>query len=296
MERKTTLLKPKIDIVFHSLFRVGNEEITKAIIEAVTKEKIESINLNTDRHLIGKYPNEKMGILDLKAILNNGTICNIEIQLADNKDTAERFLYYWSKIYLGQLVKGEEYKKINKVIGIIILDYEFERTKEIESISTKWKVKEVQTGKELELTDVLELYILEIPKARKILEKEIDNELAQWMAFLDDPNKEEVSKIMENNQEIKKAMNELEEMSEDEELRSLAELREKAIRDEKNGLRHAREEGIKEGIEEGIKQGIGQGIEQVTKKMIKLNMPVEDIINVTGLKEEEILKIKNKLS
>lgn len=296
MERKTTLLKPKIDIVFHSLFRVGNEEITKAIIEAVTKEKIESINLNTDRHLIGKYPNEKMGILDLKAILNNGTICNIEIQLADNKDTAERFLYYWSKIYLGQLVKGEEYKKINKVIGIIILDYEFERTKEIESISTKWKVKEVQTGKELELTDVLELYILEIPKARKILEKEIDNELAQWMAFLDDPNKEEVSKIMENNQEIKKAMNELEEMSEDEELRRLAELREKAIRDEKNGLRHAREEGIKEGIEEGIKQGIGQGIEQVTKKMIKLNMPVEDIINVTGLKEEEILKIKNKLS
>ena len=296
MERKTTLLKPKIDIVFHSLFRVGNEEITKAIIEAVTKEKIESINLNTDRHLIGKYPNEKMGILDLKAILNNGTICNIEIQLADNKDTAERFLYYWSKIYLGQLVKGEEYKKINKVIGIIILDYEFERTKEIESISTKWKVKEVQTGKELELTDVLELYILEIPKARKILEKEIDNELAQWMAFLDDPNKEEVSKIMENNQEIKKAMNELEEMSEDEELRRLAELREKAIRDEKNGLRHAREEGLKEGIEEGIKQGIGQGIEQVTKKMIKLNMPVEDIINVTGLKEEEILKIKNKLS
>ena len=126
MERKTTLLKPKIDIVFHSLFRVGNEEITKAIIEAVTKEKIESINLNTDRHLIGKYPNEKTGILDLKAILNNGTICNIEIQLADNKDTAERFLYYWSKIYSGQLVKGEEYKKLNKVIGIIILDYEFE--------------------------------------------------------------------------------------------------------------------------------------------------------------------------
>lgn len=276
MERKTTLLKPKIDIVFHSLFRVGNEEITKAIIEAVTKEKIESINLNTDRHLIGKYPNEKTGILDLKAILNNGTICNIEIQLADNKDTAERFLYYWSKIYSGQLVKGEEYKKLNKVIGIIILDYEFEKTKEIDSISTKWKVKEVQTGKELELTDVLELYILEIPKARKILEREIDNELAQWMTFLDDPNKEEVSKIMEDNQDIKKAMNELEEMSEDEELRRLAELREKAIRDEKNGLRHARQEGIKEGIIE------------IAKEMKKQNYTNEEIQNITKLTKEEI--------
>lgn len=36
MEEKL-LLKPKIDIVFHSLFRIGNEEITKAIIKAVTK-------------------------------------------------------------------------------------------------------------------------------------------------------------------------------------------------------------------------------------------------------------------
>ena len=231
MERKT-LLKPKIDIVFHSLFRIGNEEITKAIIEAVTKEKIESINLNNDKHIIGRYPNEKAGILDLKATLNNGTICNIEIQLADNKDTAERFLYYWSRIYSSQLIKGEKYKKLNKVIGIIILDYKFEKTKEIESIRTKWKVKEVLTGKEIELTDVLELYILEIPKAKKILEKEPNNRLAQWMLFLDDPNESEVSRIMEENKEIKKAMNELEEMSEDEELRRLAELKEKAIIDE----------------------------------------------------------------
>ena len=58
MEEKITLLKPEIDVVFHSLFKVGNEDITKA----VTKEKIQSINLNNYRHIIGKYPNEKIGI------------------------------------------------------------------------------------------------------------------------------------------------------------------------------------------------------------------------------------------
>lgn len=283
MERKT-LLKPKIDIVFHSLFRVGNEEITKAIIEAVTKEKIESINLNNDRHIIGRYANEKTGILDLKAILNNGTICNIEIQLADNKDTAERFLYYWSRIYSSQLIKGEKYKKLNKVIGIIILDYKFEKTKEIESIRTKWKVKEVLTGKEIELTDVLELYILEIPKAKKILEKEPNNRLAQWMLFLDDPNESEVSRIMEENKEIKKAMNELEEMSEDEELRRLAELKEKAIIDENLAKIYNREYGKKEGIKKGI--------EEMVKKMKEEKIPIEKIIKITELTEEEINKIK----
>lgn len=165
---------------------------------------------------------------------------------------------------------------------IIILDYEFEKTKEIESISTKWKVKEVLTGKEIELTDVLELYIIEIPKARRILDKEPKNELAQWMMFLDDPNEEEVSRIMSENKEIKKAMEELEEMSEDEELRRLAELKEKAIKDEKSAKYRWTEEGIKEGIE------------QVARRMLKLNMPIEDIINATELTKEQILAIKNK--
>ena len=101
MGEKLTLLKPKIDVVFHALFREGNEKITKAMIQATTKEKIQKVNLDNDKHLVGKYPEEKLGIVDLKATLDNGTICDIEIQLADNKDTAERFLFYWSRIYAG---------------------------------------------------------------------------------------------------------------------------------------------------------------------------------------------------
>ena len=287
MGKKLTLLKPKIDVVFHALFREGNEKITKAMIQAATKEKIQKVNLDNDKHLVGKYPEEKLGIVDLKATLDNGTICDIEIQLADNKDTAERFLFYWSRIYAGQLVKGDDYGKLNKVIGIIIIDYELEKTKEVQKLSTKWKIREVSTGKQIELTDVFELYIIEIPKARRILKEEPKNELAQWVMFINDPNESEVSKIMEDNKEIKEAMNELEKISKDKELRRVAELREKAIRDEKNGLRHAKEEGIKEGIKEGI--------EQVAKKMLELNIPIQDIIKTTGLQEKQILELKKNI-
>ena len=285
--KKEKLLKPKIDVVFHSLFKVGNENITKAIISAVTEEKIHKIDLNNDRHILGKYPEEKLGILDLRATLDNGTICNIEIQLADKKDTAERFLYYWSRIYSSQLVRGETYKKINKVIGIIIIDYEFEKTKEIENLSTKWKVKEVTTGKEIELTDVLELYIIEIPKAKRMLQKDANNKLAQWMLFLNNPNEKEVSKIMNENKEIKEAMNELEEMSKDEELRRVAELREKAIKDEANIREHAREEGKTEGKIEGIRE---KQLE-VGKKMKEKNMDIDTIVEITGLKKQDIEKL-----
>ena len=249
MEEKNILLKPKIDVVFHCLFKPGNEKITKAMIEATTKEKIESINLDNNRYLMKNHPEEKLGIVDLKATLDNGTICDIEIQLADNHYTAERFLFYWSKIYSSQLVQGDDYGKLNKVIGIIILDYELEKTKEVEELSTKWKITEVSTSQQLILTDVLEFYIIEIPKARKILKKDPSNTLAQWVMFLDNPNEREVSKIMNENEEIKEAMSELEKISKDKELRRIAELREKAIRDEKSGLKYAREDGLKEGLE-----------------------------------------------
>lgn len=89
---------------------------------------------------------------------------------------------------------------------------------------------------------------------------------------------------MKENEEIKEAMEELEEMSKDEELRRVAELVEKGIRDEKNGLIHAKEEGRIQGINE-------RNIE-IAKKLIELGNSIESIIEITGLSKEEILKIK----
>lgn len=89
---------------------------------------------------------------------------------------------------------------------------------------------------------------------------------------------------MQYNKEIKEAMNELEKISEDEELRMIAELREKAIRDEQNGLRHAREDGRKEGLKEGKVD--------IARKMLEKNMDIDTICELTGLERKEILKLK----
>lgn len=164
-------------------------------------------------------------------MLDNGTICDIEIQLVDKGNMVERFLGYWARLYSSQLRKGEDYKRLNKVIGIIIIDFKFEKTKEIERINTKWKIKEVLTGKDIELTDGLELHIIELPKVTKALEKNRGNKLVQWMAFLNNPEGKEIREIMIDNKEIKRAMDELERITSDEELMRIIELKEKAERD-----------------------------------------------------------------
>ena len=222
-------------------------------------------------------------------------------------------------------------KNLNKVIGIIILDYEFDKTREIGEISTKWRVKEVQTGNDIELTDVLELYIIEIPKAKRILEKEPKNELAQWMMFMDNPNKEEVSRIEQENDDIKKAMDELRQMCNDEELQRLAWYEEKWEHDEASRKAREREEEEERKKFQEEKQTLQKQIEKmqeekgrmqeekgrmqeekgrmqeekrkiqqesrkeekiiIAKNLKNKKIDIETIIEATGLTKEEILKL-----
>ena len=320
MEEKKELLTPKTDVVFHSLFRVGNEEITKAIISDIIEDKIESIDLDNDKYLVKEYTKDKLGILDLKAKLNNGTICNIEVQLIDKGNTIPRFLWYWSKVNGGQLKETEDYNDLEKCISILILDYELKDMKELveiqelenlreleqmEECHTEWQIFEKKRRKIL-LTKLMEIHIIEIPKAIKMLKKQPQDRIAQWMAFLDNPNKVEVSKIMEENKDIEKAMGKLKEVSEDEKMRRIAELREKAILDERSARRYAikeleegkkrgREEGRQEGLQEGRQEGLQEGIEQtkreIVKKLLKKNMSISEILEITDLTKDEIEKI-----
>ena len=194
--------------------------------------------------------------MDLRAELEGGTQCNIEVQLQPHDYENERILYYWADTYKRQLERGTRYETLNKTISIIILEHEIKELKGIEELGTKWQIRDDQTGKRM-LTDKLEIVIIEIPKAKRVYEKDINNEISQWMLFMDNPNEKEVEKIMKKNKDIKKALDELEQVSGDEKIRRIAELREKARMDEQAALSYATKHGIKQGLEEGERLRIG---------------------------------------
>ena len=47
----------------------------------------------------------------------------MEIQSIGSREFIQRSLYYWSKLYASQLKEGHEYKKLNPVICINLLDF-----------------------------------------------------------------------------------------------------------------------------------------------------------------------------
>ena len=75
-------LKVTNDYVFKRIFgKQGNESILKDFLIAVLELPIEEIEIVKDAHLDRAVVENKSGILDIKATLNNKIIVNIEMQV-----------------------------------------------------------------------------------------------------------------------------------------------------------------------------------------------------------------------
>ena len=300
-------LSPKLDVVFQALFgEVGNESITKGFLETILERKIDSIDLSKNPILRREFKEEKLGVLDIIAKLDKNEICNIELQIVDKKNIIERILYYWSRLYSRQIKSGEDYKILQKAIVILITDFKIENLEELDYHS-RWKIMEDKQGKKIILTQKLEIDIIELPKIIG-KEKEQDN-LLDWLYFLENPKSERVTEKMKENENLKEAVKKLDNLSEDEKMQRIADLRQKAIMDEKaiyeKGLEIGIEKGMKEGMKEGIQRGIEKGIEkgimegsqkekiEIAKKMLELKIDKETIAKATGLTEQEIEKNLN---
>ncbi len=99
-----------------------------------------------------------------------------------------------------------------------------------------------------------------------------------------------------NVQEINKAILVLRELNADENMRRIAELREKALHDEANAINSAEERGMVKGRIEGRTEGIEEGIE-LTKRAFKLSMQgysVKYIADELKISEEKIQAILNQ--
>ena len=148
-KKENKILSPKLDVVFQALFgEVGSEGITKKFIESIMDYKIATITLDKNPILRRDFKDEKLGVLDIIAELNEKESCNIELQVVEKDNIIERILYYWSRLYSKGIKAGEDYKILKKTIVILITDFEIEEIKE-EKCHTKWRIIEDKERKKV---------------------------------------------------------------------------------------------------------------------------------------------------
>ena len=272
-------------MIFQILFgEVGSEKITQGFLSTILKEKIEDINLNQNIVLRRELPKGKMGIVDVLAKINNNEYCNIELQMVDQKNMVKRMLYYWSRQYAKGIGKNENYRNLKRTIAVLIADFEMENLKSL-GVHTRWKIIEEEARKII-LTEDLEFNIIEVPKMYN-RKQEKDAKLIEWQEFLKNPESKEVQRYMKKNESMKEAREKLDKMSKDEKVRRMAELRQKALMDE----REAEYTGYSNGLEEGIKQGELSKTKEIAKKMKEQGKAIDEIVEITGLNREVIEKL-----
>ena len=294
------ILSPKVDFVFKKIF--GNEKhpnILISFLNAVIKptDLIKSVQIkNTDiekEHIEDKYSR-----LDIKAVTNNGEHINIEIQVKNEYNMIKRSLYYWSKMYEGQLTKGQDYDTLSRTICINILDFKYLKN---DNFHNCYRLKEKNTNEEL--TDVMELHFIEIPKLRKLENSEdISDMLEAWITFIESPTSELIDKLEMSSEEIKEAKEELLRLSGNDKERERYEKRFESLLEQNSLLANAERKGLQKGLQKGIEKGKKEGLKEgakqekilIAKNAINNNLNDNTIKIITGLSLKEIKELRNK--
>jgi predicted transposase/invertase (TIGR01784 family) len=118
----------------------------------------------------------------------------------------------------------------------------------------------------------------------KLPESSDGGKLWNWLYFIDAKTEEDLTMIAKSDEILNKAVVKLRELSKDERARMLHESREKMRRDNASREQAARDEGKHEGKLEGILENKRETAQTALRK----KMSVQDIIELTGLTEEEI--------
>ena len=301
----TEKLVMKDDILFKVFFS-RNKGHLKSFLSSILGKEIKIKRVTHDARLEQLVKEMKYGILDLEVELENGEIVNVEMQVKDNKNIEKRTTFYASKKIVEQIEPGQKYGELKKVIVIAILDYSLTNLPEY-LIETRRIIK---GHEDYELNNEVKYYYIELDKFRK-QEPDMSVELNQWLAFIDMERGDLLDMAKKENKEIKEAVEEYEVLTGDEEIKRLAEIRlmskleensalatarekgtEEGLRQgREEGLQRGREEGLQKGKEEGIRQGEKQTLIEIAKKMKNKKWTVDEIIEYTGLGEEEIKNI-----
>ena len=162
-------LKLTNDFIFKKVFgKQGNESILKNLLEAILKIKIEKVEVQAEVELERELIEDKVGKLDIKAIIDKDKIIDIEYNMK------ERTLYYWSGLYYTELQKSEDYKNNKKAITINILNFEiFKEGPYHEIVDLRRRYNNIL------LTDKLEIHFIQLSKFLKGAREEGEQEGAK---------------------------------------------------------------------------------------------------------------------
>lgn len=255
--KKTLNISLTNDFAFKKVFR--NKKALKGLLSSFLNIPVKDITSLEfpDTFLYGQYAEDHEGILDVRVLLNNSKNINIEIQMYFCPYWDERSLFYLSKMYTEDFRKGEDYSALNECVHIGILGFGTGKTEHLYSI-----VKLVDVITNSVYCSKLSLYVLYLNQLENVTEEEKKTDVYKWARLISASDWEVLKEMAGTDEYMSAAVEEMEKINLDKNLRYQYLMREKAAADEVNIRNYYTKQGIAEGIEMGIQALIQDNLEE----------------------------------
>ena len=263
-------INPKVDYAFKKIF--GSHQSEKILISFLNaiiydgEKIIESLTI-VNPFNPGQIISFKDTYLDVKAVLVDGSIVVIEMQVARMTAFNKRVAYNLAKAYANQLDKGEKYPLLNPAIAVTITDFILFKT--TDDAINKFVFQE--ETKKLECLDKeLRLIFVELPKFKKTL-SELQGLKDKWIYFLKEAaSLDGIPESLGEVVEIEQALNIANFINMSPEELEVVENRGIAMQDERGRIAYAEQLGEARGIVKGEAIGETKGRLSQTIALVKV--------------------------
>ncbi|EDX76322.1 conserved hypothetical protein [Coleofasciculus chthonoplastes PCC 7420] len=279
-------ISPKVDYAFKKIF--GSEQSKDILISFLNAIIYGGEKIIQSLTIINPYnPGQAMTLkdtyLDIKAVLSDGSIVVIEMQIARVSAFSKRVIYNLSKAYTNQLGIGENYLSLTPVIAVTITDFIlFNQTPDV----INQFIFQEKTKKIAYPDTELQLIFIELPKFKKTL-SELNSLSDKWIYFIKEAaTLDAIPDNLREVREIELALNIANQAKMTVEELDMVDRRGIMLQDEKGRITYAKEEGKEEGK---LTEAIALILRQLKKRFGEINIAITSQIEMLSIEELERL-------
>lgn len=210
------------DYLFRALLQ-RNNKVLKGLVCALLHLKPAQIQtaIITNPIELGMAIDEKTFVLDVKVVLNDNVILNLEMQVINEHNWPERSLSYLCRAF-GNVNTGEDYHRVKSVIQIGLLDFTlFPQHPEFYATYQFLNIRNYTV-----YSDKLRLSVVDLTHTDLATEEDRQYHIDRWAALFKATTWEEIKMYAQKDEYMQEASNTIYQLSQDENVRLQCEARE----------------------------------------------------------------------
>lgn len=300
------ILPPSDDRVFKLILTHPDAKpVLKDLVSTVLKRPVMDVEVRNN-DVPSENAEEKAERLDINCKIDSDIQADLEMQASRiEEDTGNQFanlkgksIYYLCDLHASQPSKGlRRYDGLSQTFQITFCSYTvFPQWPEFfNSFSLRHDERNAL------LSDALHMIFIELSKLKRNLKRPVAamTDLEKWAIFLryanDAKYRETVNEIIGTKEVLQMAGELLMSISQDERERAVYRSRRMYQTDMQSNIATAEDRGRKAGRLEGKQEGILEGKIEIARNLLGLKLPINQIIQATGLTHDEIMSLRTNM-